>query len=76
MKAAPKQSPAPVGSEAGTGKEGTHSSSPLSESTATAPWGPKVTTATGTRSASEYSAAQGSDLPVNAMASGALGRKA
>jgi hypothetical protein len=63
-KAAPNTSPAPVGSCAFTGSEGTHSCSPVIESMPSAPCPPQVTTATGTRSASLCSASCGSSVCV------------
>ena len=60
--AAPKTSPAPVGSWALTGSAGTHSCSLVVESMAIAPCPPQVTTATGTRSASACRASCGSSV--------------
>src|SRR5579863_1619231 len=61
-KAAPNTSPAPVGSCALTGSDGTHSCSPVVPSMAIAPWPPQVTTATGISSARACKASCGSSV--------------
>ncbi len=75
-KPATKTSPAPVGSSASTVIPGTSASSAVRPSTAYAPSGPIVTTASGTFCASARAAALGQSVRVYRMASPAFGRKA